>query len=69
MAKSYGAQIFCSVCHAEPFPDNPATTRETFDLLRIGGDWFCERHRPPKNVPKTSTPAPAGEAARERKSL
>jgi hypothetical protein len=46
MTKSYGAQIFCRVCHAEPFPDDPATTRET--LPRVGGDWFCERHRQPK---------------------
>ena len=46
--KTYGARIYCSVCHAEPYPDNPRTTRETFDLARVGDDWFCEQHRPAK---------------------
>ena len=62
MTKVYGASIFCSVCHAEPFPDDPATTRETFDLLRVDGAWFCERHRPPKTAPKDSAAAPPVEA-------
>ena len=46
--KTHGARIYCSVCHAEPYPDNPRTTRETFDLARVGDDWFCEQHRPAK---------------------
>jgi hypothetical protein len=45
--KTYGANIRCSVCDSEPWPSDPAV-RETFDLLRIGGSWFCELHRPPK---------------------
>jgi hypothetical protein len=69
MPKVYGARIYCRVCHAEPWPDDPATTRETFDLLRVDGDWLCEEHRTPKTVPKKSTRAPAGEAVRERKPL
>ena len=53
MTKIYGAHIFCRTCHAEPFPGDPASTRESFDIRRIAGDWFCERHRPKeKNVPK-----------------
>jgi hypothetical protein len=43
--KSFGANIFCGVCAAQPFPDNPAI-RESFNLTRIGDDWFCEQHRP-----------------------
>jgi hypothetical protein len=50
--KIYGAGIFCSICHAEPFPDDPATIRETFDLLRVNGEWFCEQHRPSEKEKK-----------------
>jgi hypothetical protein len=35
------------VCHAEPFADG-TTSRESFDLLRVDGSWFCEMHRPAK---------------------
>lgn len=53
--KVYGANIRCAICDAHPFPDNPATTRETFDLQRLGlnglpaespapGEWRCEAH-------------------------
>jgi hypothetical protein len=44
--KTFGAGIFCSVCSAQPYPNNPATTRESFDLQRVNGEWFCERCRP-----------------------
>jgi hypothetical protein len=47
-AKVYGAGIKCSVCGAEPWPDDPAKTRESFDLLKIDGVWLCERCRPPE---------------------
>ena len=50
--------------YAEPFPDDPATTRETFDLLKIDGAWFCERHRPPKTAPEESA-SPDGVRAAE----
>jgi hypothetical protein len=43
--KSYGAGIFCSACHSEPWPDPGSGARETFDLLRIIGEWRCELHR------------------------
>jgi hypothetical protein len=46
--KSYGANIRCSVCGAEPYPDDP-TTRETFELKRYACGWRCER-----NLPKAS---------------
>jgi hypothetical protein len=55
--KSYNANIWCTFpgCHAEPYPDDPTTTRETFSLLRLGpnglpaaspspGQWRCEQH-------------------------
>jgi hypothetical protein len=44
--KIYGANIFCNVCHAEPWPDDPAV-RETFDLIRVKEGWRCEAHRSP----------------------
>jgi hypothetical protein len=55
MTKVYGAGIKCVACGAEPYPDDPATTRETFTLLRLDsngrpadspqpGEWFCEQH-------------------------
>jgi hypothetical protein len=48
--KTYGAEIYCRApgCHAEPYPDDPATTRETFDLVRVGEEWRCELHRSPQ---------------------
>jgi hypothetical protein len=47
--KVYGPGIFCSECHAEPFPDDPAV-RETFDLMRgADGEWRCELHRAPED--------------------
>jgi hypothetical protein len=54
--KTFGAGVFCATCNAQPYPDDPTTTRETFDLVRIGDDWFCERHRPPtpKRVPRVT---------------
>lgn len=56
--KSRGANIFCSVCHAEPWPDDPAI-RETFDLQRVDDGWFCELHRAPrKRTPRPATRAP-----------
>lgn len=48
--KSRGANVFCSVCHAEPYPDDPSTTRETFDLIHVDDAWFCEQHRPAKQM-------------------
>jgi hypothetical protein len=58
--KSRGANIFCSVCHAEPWPGDPAI-RETFDLARVGDDWFCERCRPvaQKRAPRLVASSPA----------
>jgi hypothetical protein len=47
--KTRGANIHCSICSAQPFPDDPAI-RESFDLLRADGDWFCELQRPAKKV-------------------
>jgi hypothetical protein len=47
--KTRGANIHRSVCHAEPYPDDP-TIRETFNLLRVGDGWFCELHRPAKKT-------------------
>ena len=51
MTKSYGAQIFCCVCHAEPFPDDPATTRETFDLLRVRRGVVLRKASPAEESP------------------
>jgi hypothetical protein len=53
-ARSYGARIFCVICHAEPWPSDPAV-RQTFSLTRFGpngrpaafpesGEWRCEQH-------------------------
>jgi hypothetical protein len=61
MTKTYGANIRCCICGAEPWPDNPAT-RECFDLGRFGpdgrpaesptvGEWRCDEHRP-ERLPK-----------------
>ena len=59
--KTFGANIRCSVCDAQPWPDNPATTRETFDLARIGADWFCEQHRQSrKRVSRAAAVTPTG---------
>jgi hypothetical protein len=46
--KTYGAQIYCHVCHAEPFPDSGSGFRGTFDLVKVGDVWCCELHRAPK---------------------
>jgi hypothetical protein len=46
--KTYGAFILCKTCGAQPHPDDPMTTRETFDLRKVDDSWFCELHRPPK---------------------
>jgi hypothetical protein len=68
--KSYGANICCSVCSAEPWPSDP-TVRASFDLRRFAangepaaspaeGEWRCELHRPPKRrVPPAARVTPA----------
>jgi hypothetical protein len=43
--KVFGAGIRCSRCDAQPFPDDPETTRESFDLLKVDGAWLCEECR------------------------
>jgi hypothetical protein len=43
--KVFGAGIKCSVCDAQPFPDDPTRTRESFDLLKVDGVWLCEQCR------------------------
>ena len=48
MTKTFGAGIFCRECSAQPHPDPGSGFRESFDLLCIAGEWFCELHRPPK---------------------
>jgi hypothetical protein len=64
--KTRGANIFCAVCHAEPFPDDPGV-RETFELCRYGpdgqvaesprpGQWRCSQHIP-KRRPNTAVKA------------
>lgn len=58
MTKTYGANIRCSVCGGEPWPDDPAT-RERFDLTRVGDAWFCEKDRPPwKRAPRAVAVTP-----------
>jgi hypothetical protein len=57
MTKTYGARLFCHVCHAEPWPDSPEI-RESFDLRRIDGALCCELHRP-KRVSKQHAPCAA----------
>jgi hypothetical protein len=57
-APTYGANIRCTVCGAMPRPADPAT-RETFDLLKIDGEWFCELHRPArKRASRPVAPSP-----------
>ena len=57
-APTYGANIRCTVCGAMPWPADP-TTRETFDLLKIDGEWFCELHRPArKRASRPAAPSP-----------
>jgi hypothetical protein len=46
--KSFGANIVCDVCQAQPHPDPGSGFRETFDLVKIDGAWRCELHRPAK---------------------
>lgn len=57
--KTRGANIFCLVCHAEPWPDDPAI-RETFDLRLVNGGWRCEQHRDrvPKRAPRSAPQTP-----------
>ena len=64
--KTYGANIVCCVCGAQPYPDGP-TIEERFDLMRLddagrpsespnAGQWFCGLHylarTPRKAYPK-----------------
>ena len=44
--KTFDAYIVCCECQSQPFPDPGSGFRETFDLMRVGDAWFCERHRP-----------------------
>lgn len=57
--KTRGANIFCSVCRAEPWPDDPAI-HETFDLRLVNGEWRCEQHRDraPKRAPRSAPQTP-----------
>jgi hypothetical protein len=48
VTKTFGVGIFCRECSAQPHPDPGSEFRESFDLLCIAGEWFCELHRPPK---------------------
>jgi hypothetical protein len=48
MVKLYGPQIYCQVCHAEPYPDPESGSRESFDLLCLNAEWRCELHRQPR---------------------
>jgi hypothetical protein len=64
--KTYGANIRCSACGAEPWPDHP-TIPECFNLRRFGpdgpaespaeGEWRCEKHLP-QQQPVTPKPRP-----------
>ncbi len=58
--KNFGAHIVCRECGAQPYPDNPTTTRETFDLMRVGENWLCERCRPAaqKRAPRPVAASP-----------
>ena len=49
--KTRGANIHCSICSAQPFPDDPAI-RESFDLLRADGDWFTRASPPGQKGPR-----------------
>jgi hypothetical protein len=45
-APTEGVGIKCVVCGARPFADCwPEKPRETFDLLKIDGEWRCKLHR------------------------
>jgi hypothetical protein len=46
--KVFGARIVCVVCGAQLFADPESGFRESFDLLRIDGEWRCELHRAEK---------------------
>jgi hypothetical protein len=62
--KSFGANILCSVCQAQPYPDPGSGFRETFSLTRVSDVWFCEQHLPPKHLkhrPKKAQGDPKGE--------
>lgn len=62
--KTFGANIRCS-CGAQPYPDNPTTTRESFDLVKIGNEWYCERCRPAeqKRAPRIVAATPLAAVA------
>jgi hypothetical protein len=67
--KMFGAKIYCAICSAQPYPDDPSI-RETFDLRRFGpngaptaspaeGEWRCSEHFPPRQrVPSTARVTP-----------
>jgi hypothetical protein len=48
--KVFGANIRCATCDAQPFPDNPETTRETLDLLKVDDRWLCEQCREEEKI-------------------
>jgi hypothetical protein len=73
--KTYGANIRCSACGAQPWPDNFAT-RESFNLRRFGphgyaaetpspGEWRCELHFPAPGQPSAAKPRVARVASDE----
>jgi hypothetical protein len=59
LVKTFGANIYCSICRAQPYPGDPGV-RESFDLQRDGDEWRCELHRPPlqKRVPRVAAAKP-----------
>lgn len=73
--KTYAANIRCSACGAEPWPDGPAV-RESFNLRRFGanghpaespspGEWRCELHFPAPGQPSAAKPRVARIASAE----
>ncbi len=58
--KTFGARIVCCECNAQPFPDPGSGFRESFNLTRVGDDWFCEEHMPPKarRAPRVTAATP-----------
>ena len=52
--KAYGANIVCAHpgCGAQPFPPEGSGLRESFDVVRVHGQWLCELHRDPKQIRK-----------------
>ena len=55
--KSFGANIVCHQCNAQPHPDPGSGFRESFDLVKVGNDWFCEQHRPSLKEKRSRTAA------------